>query len=225
MSKRPRSGSPFTGARRAVRPVVLILLAAGIFAAWDWRSALDPVAIGSVIGEYPAAPLAFLGLHIAASLLFLPRTILAVAAGLVFGMTWGVIWAAVGSVLGAVAGFCVARYVASGFVGRSCRSKAGSILDGIERGGWRSIALLRLVPVIPHSLANYALGLTPARLGPYAFGSLVGQLPITIACVDLGAAGERAALGDAGWVAPSVIGAAALTLSLLVPAAARRRIE
>jgi uncharacterized membrane protein YdjX (TVP38/TMEM64 family) len=225
MRKRPRRGSPFIAARRAVRPLVLILLAAGIFAAWDWRSALDPVAISTVVGQHPAAPLAFLGLHVAASLLFLPRTVLAVAAGLVFGMTWGVIWAAMGSVLGAVAGFCIARHVASGLVDRGCRAKAGSVLDGIERGGWRSIALLRLVPVIPHSLSNYALGLTPVRLGPYAFGSLVGQLPITIACVDLGAAGERAALGDAGWIVPSLIGAAVLTLSLLIPAAARRRIE
>jgi uncharacterized membrane protein YdjX (TVP38/TMEM64 family) len=203
----------------------LILLAAGVITAWHWRSTLDPVAISTAVGNYPAAPLVFLGLHIAASLLFLPRTILAVAAGLMFGMGWGVIWAATGSVLGAVAGFCTARYVASSFVVCGWRSKAGPILDGIECGGWRSIAVLRLVPVIPHSLANYALGLTRARLGPYAFGSLVGQLPITIACVALGAAGERLAFGDLGWVAPSLIGAAALALSFLIPAGARRRIE
>ena len=79
------------------------------------------------------------------------------------------------------------------------------------------------MPVIPHSLANYALGLTPMRLAPYAFGSLVGQLPMTIACVDLGAAGEELALGRTGWLPPTVIGAAALALSLLIPAPARRR--
>ena len=45
---------------------------------------------------------------------------------------------------------------------------------------------------------------------------------MTIACVDLGAAGERVALGCAGWVTPTVIGAAALGLTLLVPALARR---
>ena len=85
------------------------------------------------------------------------------------------------------------------------------------------MALLRLIPVIPHSLANYGLGLTPLPLGAYALGSLVGQLPMTIACVDFGAAGERLAMGDAGWVAPTVIGAAALGLSLLIPVLARRR--
>lgn len=211
--------------RGAARLLVLALVGAGIAAALHWRAALDPLAIATVIGRNPAAPLVFLGMHIAASLLFVPRTILAVAAGLVFGMSWGVVWAGGGSVLGAVAGFWVARYLNSGIVDLERYSGISPMLDRIRRGGWRSVAVLRLVPIIPHSLANYALGLTPMRLLPYAFGSLVGQLPMTIACVDLGTAGERLALGADGWVMPTVIGGAALALSLVVPATARRRAE
>jgi uncharacterized membrane protein YdjX (TVP38/TMEM64 family) len=88
---------------------------------------------------------------------------------------------------------------------------------------------LRLVPIIPHSLTNYALGLTRVRLGAFAVGSLVGQLPLTIAYADLGAAGERALRGAADWphavLWPSLIGVAALALSLLIPALARRRLR
>jgi len=211
--------------RRAAQMVLLATLAAGIAAAWHWRAAFDPIAIAAMIGRYPAAPLVFLSLHVVASLLFLPRTVLAVAAGLVFGTIWGVVWAAIGSVLGAVAGFCLARYVNFGLIDLDRDSRIGPILDSICRDGWRSVALLRLIPIVPHSLANYALGLRPMRLLPYAFGSLVGQLPMTIACVDLGAAGEHIALGSGGWVMPTVIGAAALGLSLVMPAVARRRIE
>ncbi|HYU14089.1 MAG TPA: VTT domain-containing protein, partial [Stellaceae bacterium] len=90
-------------------------------------------------------------------------------------------------------------------------------------GGWRMVAVLRLVPVIPHSLTNYALGLTGVRLGAYALGSLLGQLPLTIAYADLGAAGGRALLGGADWLLPSAIGASALALSLAVPLLTRRR--
>jgi uncharacterized membrane protein YdjX (TVP38/TMEM64 family) len=226
--KEKRSGArklpTHNGRRRATRLVVLTLLAAGIVAAGHWRAVLNPVAIGAAIGRYPAAPIVFVGVHVAASLLFVPRTILAIAAGLLFGMGWGVIWAAVGGGAGAVAGFCVARYVNGGLFDLERKAQIRPVLDRVQWGGWRAVALLRLIPIIPHSLANYALGLTPLRLGPYAFGSLVGQMPMTVAGVDLGAAGERLALGRAGWVAPTVIGAVALGLSLLIPILARRRV-
>jgi uncharacterized membrane protein YdjX (TVP38/TMEM64 family) len=215
--------APLAAWRVAVRLMVLVLLAGGSTAAWHWRAAIDPVAIGAAVAAYPAAPLVFLGAHMIASLLFVPRTVLAVAAGLLFGVGWGIVWAAIGSVLGAIVGFCIARYLNGGMVDLESNPRIRPILDRVQRGGWRAVALLRLIPVIPHSLGNYGLGLTSLPLGAYAFGSLVGQLPMTVACVELGAAGEELALGRAGWVAPTVIGAVALGLSLLIPVFARRR--
>jgi len=208
---------------RIGRVLLLLLVAAGVATAFANRSALDPAAIEGAIAAHRGAPLWFLLAHVAASLLFIPRTMLAVVAGLAFGLGWGLVWAALGSVLGAVAGFLIARYVNGGLIEPERMPRIGPALRRAEEGGWRAVTMLRLIPVIPHSLANYALGLTPLPPGPYAFGSLVGQLPMTIACVDLGAAGERLALGRPGWVMPTVIGAAALGLSLLVPALGRSR--
>ena len=211
---------PAVGLRRTARLVVLVLLAIGAASVWQWRAILDPTTITAAIGRYPAAPLGFLAVHIAASLLFIPRTLLAIVAGLLFGMGWGIVWAAMGSVAGAVAGFLVARFVNSDLVDPR---RLGPIVGAVERGGWRAVAVLRLIPVIPHSLANYALGVTRLPLAAYALGSLLGQLPLTIAYVDLGAAGGRLMRGSANWVAPTLIGLAALSLSLLIPAVARRR--
>lgn len=214
---------PLTGFRRAARLLVLGLLAVGAAAAWRWRASLDPIAVSAAIDRYPAAPLGFLAIHIAASLLFIPRSLLAIVAGLLFGMGWGIFWAAIGSVAGAVAGFLVARYLNSGLIDFERVARIRPVLERVERGGWRAVAVLRLIPVMPHSLANYGLGLTRLPLRAYALGSLIGQLPMTIAYVDLGAAGERLMLGGPGWLAPTLIGATALALSLLVPAIARRR--
>ena len=211
---------PAVGLRRTARLVVLVLLAIGAASVWQWRAILDPTTITAAIGRYPAAPLGFLAVHIAASLLFIPRTLLAIVAGLLFGMGWGIVWAATGSVAGAVAGFLVARFVNSDLVDPR---RLGPIVGAVERGGWRAVAVLRLIPVIPHSLANYALGVTRLPLAAYSLGSLLGQLPLTIAYVDLGAAGGRLMRGSANWVAPTLIGLAALSLSLLIPAVARRR--
>jgi uncharacterized membrane protein YdjX (TVP38/TMEM64 family) len=228
------------GRNTAGRLVVAGVLAAGIVAAWRWRSLFGPLGLTELIGGNPLAPLVFLILHIAASLFFVPRTLLALGAGLVFGMWWGIVWAALGSVLGAVAGFLAARYIRSGFAGSGFGGRAwltrsagpvrlAALMARADRGGWRMVAVLRLVPLIPHSLTNYALGLTRLRLGAYAFGSLIGQLPLTIAYADLGAAGGRVLLGGADWprevLWPSLIGLAALTLSLLIPVVAHRRLR
>ena len=211
---------PPVGVRRTSRLALFGLLAVGAAAAWRWRGVLDPTTITAAIDRYPAAPLWFLAAHTAASLLFIPRTLLAIVAGLLFGMGWGIVWAASGSVAGAMAGFLAARYINSGVLDLR---RLGPVVGQVERGGWRAVAVLRLIPVMPHSVANYALGLTRLSLGAYTFGSLLGQLPMTIAYVDLGAAGERLVLGGANWIEPTLIGLVGLSLSLLIPAIARRR--
>ena len=211
---------PLIGLRRASRLALLGFLAAGAVAAWHWRTILDPATISAAIARYPTAPLGFLAVHIAASLLFVPRTLLAIVAGLLFGVGWGILWAASGSVAGAVAGFLAARHLSSSL---DDWGRFGPIAAQVERGGWRAVAMLRLIPVMPHSVANYGLGLTKLTLSSYALGSLLGQLPMTIAYVDLGAAGERLMVGGANWVEPTLIGLAALSLSLLIPAIGHRR--
>lgn len=211
------------GLRRATRFTVLGLIAIAAIAAWHWKTVLDPLAITTAIARYPAAPLGFLAVHIAASLVFIPRTVLAIVAGLLFGTGWGIVWAELGSVAGAAAGFLLARYVSSGLIDFQRSSRVRSVLEWVERGGWRAVALLRLIPIMPHSVGNYGLGLTTLPLGAYAFGSLIGQLPMTIAYVELGAAGERLLAGGIGWIEPTLIGSAALSLSLLLSAYFRRR--
>jgi len=210
--------------RLAGRALVVIAVVVGAALAWRHRALLDPQAVSAAIAAQPAAPLVFLAAHVAASLLFLPRTVFAVAAGIVFGTGWGLVWAAAGSVLGAIAGFLVARYVNAGMIEPETMPRFGRILQRAEAGGWRSVMALRLIPVVPHSLANYALGLTRLPLGSYALGSFLGQLPMTLAYVDLGAAGGRLWAGQAGWLAPTLIGAAALLASLLLPRFARRHL-
>jgi uncharacterized membrane protein YdjX (TVP38/TMEM64 family) len=210
--------APLSRLRLAGRLMVLALLVVGMVAVWVNRAALDPNAIRSAIEGHPAiAPLLFLSLHIVASLLFVPRTLMGLVAGGVFDFWWGLLWAATGSVLGAIAGFLIARYVNSGMIDLENLPRLGPVLQRAETGGWRAVTMLRLIPVIPHSFSNYALGLTRLSLGGYALGSLLGQLPMTIAYVSFGAAGGRAAAGGHDWLLPAIVGAIALAASILLP--------
>jgi uncharacterized membrane protein YdjX (TVP38/TMEM64 family) len=217
MSRASAAGAALDRLRIAGRVVLVVLLACGLALAWHARGTLDPVAITAALRDYPAVPLWFLAAHVLASLLFIPRTVLAVAAGLLFGVIMGVVWATAGSVLGAVAGFLIARYINGGWFSLESVPKLGPILLRAEKGGWRAVTALRLIPVIPHSLANYALGLTRLKLGDYTLGSFLGQLPMTIAYVDFAAAGGRMAAGQANWLLPILIGGGALALSVLLP--------
>ena len=213
----PRARAPLTRLQFFGKALVVAAIAGGLIAAWFSRSVLDPRAITAVIGQYPAAPAVFLIAQIAASLLFIPRTMLGLVAGLIFGLWMGLVWASLGCVLGAVVGFLLARYVNSGLIDLENMPRLGPILLRAESGGWRAVTMLRLIPLVPHTLVNYALGLTRLSLSDYAFGSFLGQLPLTVAYVSFGAAGGRAAAGQVSWLVPISVGVLALAMSILLP--------
>ena len=52
--------------------------------------------------------------------------------------------------------------------------------------GWIAVMSLRLIPVVPFSVINYAVGASAVRLLPYTLATLVGVLPGTAAVVILG---------------------------------------
>jgi len=95
----------------------------GVVAAWRWRGLFDPLALTGLIGGNPAAPLAFLVIHIAAACASCPRTLWPRRRGW-SSHVGGVVWAALGSVP-AVAAFLTARYIRSGFVERADPITAG----------------------------------------------------------------------------------------------------
>jgi uncharacterized membrane protein YdjX (TVP38/TMEM64 family) len=58
----------------------------------------------------------------------------------------------------------------------------------VEKQGFKVVFLLRLQPILPFVLLNYALGLTRVRLRDYVIASWIGMLPATIVYVYLGSA-------------------------------------
>jgi len=184
---------------KTFRIVALLMLVAGIAAAILYRDAIDPVAIKSAIAANPLAPVIFIGLQMAASLLFVPRTVLGIAAGLIFGFFWGTVWALLGALAGAAAGFAFVRWFgATGVLDTS--PGIGRLVARAETGGWRSVAILRLTP-LPHSLTNTLLAMTNLSWRNYLIGSFIGMLPMTLAQVDIGAAGVALLQGEQWLVA------------------------
>jgi uncharacterized membrane protein YdjX (TVP38/TMEM64 family) len=199
-----------------IRIILVVLVAAGVVVAFALRGAFQPVALHDHIAEYRFAPLVFVAIMIATSLVFVPRTILVVAGGLLFGLWWGLLWSTLGSTLGSLLCFVLARYVNAGLVDEATLPRLAPVLRAAERGGWRIVAFLRLVPILPNTPVNYALALTRVSLPAYAFGTLVGQMPTTFVWCEVGASGNTA-LSGGNWVMPTLLALALLAISLVLP--------
>jgi uncharacterized membrane protein YdjX (TVP38/TMEM64 family) len=183
---------------------------------------IDPSAIRDVIAGSPLAPLVFILLQVAASLVFIPRTFLGIAAGLMFGFLWGSVLAIMGALAGAAAGFALWRWIGEGQVNLEKTPWLGPLLEKAERDGWRMVAIVRLIPALPHSVANTALALTRIGWADYLIGSFLGMLPMTLVQVDVGAAGGQMLAGRGGWMVSLVLLALLFGTSLFLRRLAAR---
>jgi uncharacterized membrane protein YdjX (TVP38/TMEM64 family) len=210
--------------RSGVRLAAAIAVAAGAAVSIYLvrQGTIDPSAIRDIIAGSPLAPLVFILLQIAASLVFIPRTFLGMAAGLLFGFVWGSVLAITGALAGAAAGFALWRWIGEGQVDLEATPWLGPLLEKAERDGWRMVAIVRLIPALPHSVANTALALTRIGWIDYMIGSFLGMLPMTLVQVDVGAAGVQVFEGRSGWLVSLVLLALLFGTSALLRRAAAR---
>jgi uncharacterized membrane protein YdjX (TVP38/TMEM64 family) len=195
-----------------------LVIAIGAIAYAD-RSQFQTVNFQAILAGNPWAPVVFVLAHIIVSLVFIPRTFLAITAGLIFGLWAGIALATIGALAGSIVCFVLMRYLHRGlfaFDGKRGLAWLARVKKQLDGGGWRGVALVRLLPM-PHTPVNYAFALTDISLGDYVWGSLVGLLPMTVFWVDFGTAGERALDGSAHWLEPTLVGLAAVGASIALP--------
>jgi len=237
----PHTPAPVTAAAPARRALPFARIALGI------------AALGALLylgrelgGQVPAfaawvdglgvwGPLVFVLGYALAVVAFIPGSVLTLAAGAIFGVGEGTVLVFVAALLGSTAAFLVARYGARSQVERRIEGDArfAAIDRAVEREGRKIVFLLRLSPVFPFNLLNYALGLTRVRLADYMVAG-AGMLPGTLLYVYSGkVAGDVAAVAGGapvergpGYYAVLVLGlAATAAVTLFVTRIARRALS
>src|SRR5262249_16434569 len=140
----------------------------------------------------PWGPVAVAVLYIPATVLCIPGTLLTLAGGSAFGIVQGTVAISIGSTLGASAAFLVGRTLLRGWVEQrvSRNAKFQAIDQAIGEQGFKIVLLLRLSPVFPFNLLNYALSLTKVSFRDYFLASWIGMLPGTVMYVYLGSAAK-----------------------------------
>jgi uncharacterized membrane protein YdjX (TVP38/TMEM64 family) len=199
-----------------------------LFGAIAWaaaqRSAFDLAAVqASVEAMGAVAPLAFVVIYAAAAVLFVPGSALTLAAGALFGPVAGALYSLAGATAGAALAFLLARTLVADWVRRRTGPRLGELVEGIEREGWRFVAFVRLVPLFPYNLLNYALGLTRIPFTQYVVATLVCMAPGAAAYSYLGYAGGEALGGGGREAAGAGLWALGLLgLMVLLPGFVRR---
>ncbi|MBI5771202.1 MAG: TVP38/TMEM64 family protein [Verrucomicrobia bacterium] len=178
---------------------VLLVVAAAlaiVFTRFDVRGILRDT-LEAVAGLGAWGPVLFVLIYIAATVFFLPGSVLTLGAGAVFGVALGSVYVSLASTLGATAAFLVGRYLARAWVAKKIEGNVtfAAIDRAVAAEGWKIVGLTRLSPVFPFALLNYAFGVTRVSLRDYVLASWIGMMPGTVMYVYLG---SLARVGTAG---------------------------
>jgi len=203
---------------RLIRIILFIGLLVAVTLAIIYRDQFDVAALEVWVRDAgPVAPLLFMLIYALAAVLFLPGSVLTLAGGALFGPVLGTFYNLTGATLGATLAFLIARYLASDWVADKTGGRVKQLINGVEGEGWRFVAFVRLVPLFPFNLLNYALGLTRLRLLHYIIATYVFMLPGAIAYTYLGYAGREAVAGGEGMIQKGMLALALLAVVAFLP--------
>jgi len=208
--------------KRLIQIALAVILLAAISTGIYYREQFDIELLKQWVDESGFwAPLIFMLVYICATVLFLPGSVITLAGGAIFGPVLGVVVNLTGATIGAACSFLIARYLASDWVSSRAEKGSGGIINklvrGVEAEGWRFVAFVRLVPLFPFNLLNYALGLTRIRFIEYFVATYIFMLPGAIAYTYIGYAGREALAGEEGVINTILIALALFAAALFIP--------
>ena len=216
--------SRFKKVTRLLLRIILVDIIVGALA-WllTWFTPPDVHRIDDWISSFGSyAPAAYIVAYIIGAILFSPGSLLGLAAGALFGPIWGALLNLCGATLGATVSFTLSRYFFRDWIQRRRSRVLVKFLDGVNSEGWRFVALVRLVPIVPFNLANYALGVTRIRLVQYVLTSFICMAPGAVAYSWVGYAGRQAMLGDEATIQYGMIAIGIFAAIIFVPRLIKR---
>jgi len=154
---------------------VLLWAAGRQIAPFFLRALADVDALGA------AAPIAFIGIYVAAIVVLVPASVMTIAGGAIFGLVRGSVYSFVAAIIGSTIAFLLGRHVARRLVARQLdrMPRVAAIDRAVSAQGRRLVFLLRLSPVTPFNFLNYALGLTTITVMDFVIAS-AGMIPAAL---------------------------------------------
>jgi len=136
------------------------------------------------------APLAYLGVYTLFAVLALPIWWLQILAGIGFGLYEGTFISLIGSTLATGIAVALARWIAADWFHQRIESRMEELKkldETLGHNGFLFVMTVRLIPLLPFGLFNYALGLSKVSFLDAILGTFLGALPVIAAHVGVGA--------------------------------------
>ncbi|MDH5426350.1 MAG: VTT domain-containing protein [Gammaproteobacteria bacterium] len=204
--------------KKLIKLLIFLVLAAGIALAIVYRQQFDAASLQSWVNDAGiAGPVVFMLIYIVGTVFFFPGSVLTLAGGALFGPLLGTFYNLTAATTGAIISFIAARYLAHDWVEQKTGGRLKSLKQGVETEGWKFVAFVRLVPLFPFNLLNYALGLTKIKLSHYSIATYICMLPGAIAYTYIGYVGREALAGDEAVIQKVMIGIALLAIVSFLP--------
>ena len=187
------------------------------------RDKLNPDVLDAWLSGFGLwAPVVYVGLYALGTVVFAPGSLFALAGGAMFGPVLGTFLNLTGATIGASIAFLIARYLAGDWVARKTGGRLKRMITGVENEGWRFVAFVRLVPVFPFNLSNYAFGLTRIPFVSYVVTSFITIAPGALAYTWLGFAGREALEGNGSAIRYGLLALGLLAAIAFLPRIIKR---
>jgi uncharacterized membrane protein YdjX (TVP38/TMEM64 family) len=132
------------------------------------------------------APIVYILLYTIGTILILPSTPLNLSGGALFGVGWGTLWTTIAAIVAAIVAFVFTRTVGREYIAQKLAGRWEAIDAEMRQGGLFYMFAIRLLPLIPYGIVNFAAGLTSIRFRDYLIGTTLGTVPGILPFVMMG---------------------------------------
>ena len=168
--------------RRTIARIAVLVVLAGVIAAIYFspvRQHLNKNDIRAAVEQFRGVwygPLVLIAAYAAGCVLAIPASLFIIAAGFIWGWQLGGTYAMVGGVLGATLSFLAGRFIGEGMLHKFGRV-GKAVAKQVDHAGFKSLLVLRFIPLFPFAVLNYGSGVAGVRLSDFVLATAIGLAP------------------------------------------------
>lgn len=167
-------------------------------------------------------PGAFILVFAVLATLLVPASVFVVSASLIWGWMAGGTYALAGGTLGALLSFGIARWLGAGALRRLGR-RGEQLAERLQDAGFSSLLILRLIPIFPFAMLNYAAGFAGLRGRDFFAATAIGSAPSMFIIAYSADALVRGTLSGEAAFRRMLIAGVLLAVLAIVPMLLRKR--